>query len=59
MIYIIFKIRGNYMEHKNKKTFKFMKLIFLIISLLLLVFLSIKLLPLFLNLGTDERSKRI
>lgn len=47
------------MEHKNKKTFKFMKLIFLIISLLLLGFLSIKLFPLFLNLGTDERSKRI
>ena len=47
------------MENKNIKNFKYAKLLLLIITIVLLIFLSIKLLPLFANLGTSERSNKI
>lgn len=47
------------MENRNKKNFKYIKLLLLIITIALLISLSIKLLPLFANLGTQERSSKI
>lgn len=47
------------MENKNTKNFKYVKLLLLIVTIVLVIFLSIKLLPLFANLGTSERSIKI
>lgn len=47
------------MENKNTRNFKYIKLLLLIITIALLIFLSIKLLPLFANLGTQERPDKI
>ena len=44
------------MENNNTKKFKLITIILLILAVILLIFLSIRLFPLFANLGTEERS---